>query len=141
MTLAADRFAGYDRSGRVRWGGSLLMVLVLLHAAIGVYLASRHVGIEAPERQPPAVMIDLVPLPPVAPAPSPSSAQLQPQPAPLPPAPVPETVEPPILPDRPKLERPRVPAKPVVTLPAKPPPPKPHPVQPARAETAAAAAA
>ncbi|HWB52479.1 MAG TPA: TonB family protein [Stellaceae bacterium] len=127
MSFAADSVVWRDRSAR-RWGGSLLLVL-LLHIAAGLYLASRHVVSEAVGPAQPAVMIDLAPLPapsPPAPAPPepPTEPQVQPQPLPEPqPPPPPPQFE------MPKLEPSPAP-RPAVVLPPKPPPkPKPRPVE------------
>lgn len=120
MTVAAD-IAAPRRGELARWGGSLLLVL-LLHAGAAVYLLSRQVPLDAGGPPPAAVMIDLAPLPaptPPAPAPAPpkpvAQPQLQPQVEPAPP--------PPSQPDIPLPEAAPSPApKPAVMLPPKPPP-------------------
>jgi protein TonB len=125
VTTAADGFAGHDRAGMARWSGSLVIVL-LLHVAAGLYLASRHVMFDSAGPQQPTVMIDLAPLPvPAPPASAPPEPVVQPQtkpqvePEPPPPPPV----------ELPKPEPTPAP-RPAVALPVKPPPkPKPRPVE------------
>jgi periplasmic protein TonB len=99
MTLAADAFGRRDQAGLTRWGGSVIIVL-LLHGAAGLYLLSREVPLDAGGPAPAAVMIDLAPLPaPSPPAPAPSEPVAEPQarpqvePAPPPSLPQVETLK------------------------------------------------
>lgn len=122
MTVAAARFDRRGRAELARWGGSLLLVL-LLHVGAALYLLSRQVSVDAGGPPPAAVMIDLAPLPaPPAPAPPEPVVEPEPQPQlmPAPPPPPPEIVLPQVEPS---------PApKPAVVL-ARKPPPKVKPVE------------
>jgi len=119
MTIAADGFH-HDRAERRRWAISLAVVL-LLHVAAGLYLASRRVPLDAGGTPPAAVMIDLTPLPVPQPAPPQPlvEPQVQPQVEPSPPPPEPEI-------PLPKVEPSPAP-RPAVVLPKPPPKPKPLP--------------
>ena len=138
MTVAAAGFAHRDRGELRRWGVSLAVVL-LLHIAAGLYIASRRVPLDAAGGPPPAaVMIDLAPLPaPTPPAPAPPEPAVEPQPQPLVPPPPPLPPEPILLPKvdpspapRPAIVLPKPPPKaklkpverPPETLPERPPP-------------------
>ena len=79
MTLAAARFDRREPVGLGRWGVSLLLVLAL-HGATAMLLLSRRLPIEPPAAPPAAVMIDLAPLPTVAPPPEPQVQQPEPPP-------------------------------------------------------------
>lgn len=123
MTVAAARFDRRGRAELARWGGSLLLVL-LLHVGAALYLLSRQVSVDAGGPPPAAVMIDLAPLP-APPAPAPPEPVVEPEPQPqLMPAPPP--------PPPPEIALPQVepsPApKPAVVL-ARKPPPKVKPVE------------
>jgi periplasmic protein TonB len=123
MTIVVDRFDHPDRVGTIRWTVSLLVVLAL-HGALLPIIMLRHMPTEPIGMPPAAVMIDLAPLPAVAPMepspPPPVEPEVQttpPEPQPEPePLPLPE-------PEIPKLA-PSPAAHPAVTLPV-PQPPKP----------------
>ena len=108
-----------------RWGGSLLVVLGA-HALVAVGALSWHVAMEEAPATPPAVMIDLAPLPETPPAePPPTLESMLPQPE-MPPEPVIEPEpEPEPLPEITPEPPPPVPAE--VALPEPPPKPKPKP--------------
>jgi protein TonB len=127
MTVAAD-IVEPRRAEYARWGGSLLLVL-LLHAGAALYLLSRQIPLEAGGPPPAALMIELAPLPaPLPPQPAPPEPVVQPQPLPqVEPAPPPPEIP------LPQVEPSPAP-KPAVALPPKPPPrPKPkqtvHPLE------------
>ena len=119
-------------SGFARWGGSLLLALGV-HAAAGVAMVAWHVPITPSEADPPAVLLELAPLPVAPPEPAPVPAIDIPLPEPMPepvieplpePPPEPEPVveEPPPPPEPPPV------VEPEVVLPKPPPePPKPKP--------------
>jgi protein TonB len=114
MTIVADGFEHAERDGTIRWTVSLLVVLAL-HGVLLLIIMFRQMLTEPIGMPPAAVMIDLAPLPavaPAAPAPTPLEPQVRtPPPEPPPePRPVPE-------PETPKLA-PSLAAHPVVTLPA-----------------------
>jgi protein TonB len=123
MTVATDSFE--PRRGELtRWGGSLLLVL-LLHAGAALYLLSRAVPLDAGGPPPAAVMIDLAPLPaPEPPKPLPPEPVVQPQPQPrVEPAPPPPEIPLPAVEPSPA-------PKPAVAVPPKPPHrPKPKPAE------------
>ncbi|CAO3380630.1 energy transducer TonB [Azospirillum argentinense] len=105
-----------------RWGGSLLVVLGA-HALVAVGALSWHVAMEEAPAMPPAVMLDLPPMPETPPAePPPTLESMLPEPE-VPPEPVIEP-EPEPLPEIAPEPPPPVPAE--VALP-EPPPPKPKP--------------
>lgn len=113
--------------GAFRWGGSL-MVALGVHAAAGVAMVAWHVPIMPSEADPPAVLLELAPLPVAPPEPTPAIDIPLPEPMPEPviepPPPEPEPVveEPPPPPEPPPL------VEPEVVLPKPPPePPKPKP--------------
>ncbi|CAO3404629.1 energy transducer TonB [Azospirillum palustre] len=128
----ADWSAGdEDRPGRgaFRWGGSL-MVALGVHAAAGVAMVAWHVPIMPSDAEPPAVLLELAPLPVAPPEPTPAIDIPLPEPMPEPviepppPEPEPEPVveEPPPPPEPPPV------VEPEVVLPKPPPePPKPKP--------------
>ncbi len=115
--------------GAFRWGGSLMLALGV-HAAAGVAMVAWHVPITASEADPPAVLLELAPLPVAPPEPAPAIDIPLPEPMPEPviepppPEPEPEPVveEPPPPPEPPPV------VEPEVVLPKPPPePPKPKP--------------
>jgi len=146
MTITADSLPRRDRGELRRWGVSLAVVL-LLHIAAGLYIASRRVPLDGAGGPPPAaVMIDLAPLPaPTPPTPAPPEPTLEPvaepQPQPLvPPPPLPP--EPILLPQVDPSPAPR----PAIVLSKPPPKAKPKPAErpeplPERPPPAAAPAA
>jgi periplasmic protein TonB len=105
--------------GAARWGGSLALALGA-HAAAALAMVAWHVPLTPLAADPPAVLLELAPLPVAPPEPTPT---VEIPPAPPPPAPV---VEPPPEPEPPDpvVEPPRTP-DPVVEP---PPPPEPPPV-------------
>lgn len=129
--------------GVTRWGGSLALALGA-HAAAALAVVAWHVPLTPLAADPPAVLLELAPLPvappeptPVAevpPAPPPPEPVVEPPPEPTPPDPVVEpppppvpVVEPPPPPEPPPPEPPPV-VEPEVVLPKPPPdPPKPKP--------------
>ena len=127
-------FAGVEpsSSGLARWGGSFLLALGV-HAAAAVAVVAWHVPLEPLESEPPAVLLELAPLPVAPPEPTPAMEMPPPEPVvePPPPEPVPEppppepVVEPPPPPEPPPVVEPEVvlPKPP----PEPPPPPKPEP--------------
>ena len=115
--------------GAFRWGGSLMLALGV-HAAAGVAMVAWHVPITPSEAEPPAVLLELAPLPVAPPEPTPAIDIPLPEPMPEPviepppPEPEPEPVveEPPPPPEPPPV------VEPEVVLPKPPPePPKPKP--------------
>jgi protein TonB len=115
--------------GAFRWGGSLMLALGV-HAAAGVAMVAWHVPITPSEADPPAVLLELAPLPVAPPEPTPAIDIPLPEPMPEPviepppPEPEPEPVieEPPPPPEPPPV------VEPEVVLPKPPPePPKPKP--------------
>ncbi|TWA85441.1 outer membrane transport energization protein TonB [Azospirillum brasilense] len=108
-----------------RWGGSLLVVLGA-HALVAVGALSWHVAMEEAPAMPPAVMLDLPPLPETPPAePPPTLESMLPEPE-MPPEPVIEPEpEPEPIPEIAPEPPPPVPAE--VALPEPPPKPKPKP--------------
>lgn len=139
---AASFHDGDERDGRplARWGGSLLLVLGA-HAAVGIGAMSWHVAMEEAAAPPPAVMLDLAPLPEVAPPPVPMPDIPLPEPPPEPvfeppepepvvePEPIPEVEPPPPVPAEVALPDPPKP-KPKPKEPPKPQPPKVTPPKP-----------
>lgn len=131
---AADWSAdGSERPARgvARWGGSLLLALGV-HAAAGVAMVAWHVPITPSEADPPAVLLELAPLPVAPPEPAPAidiplpepmpEPVIEPLPEPPPPEPEPVVEEPPPPPEPPPV------VEPEVVLPKPPPePPKPKP--------------
>ena len=116
---AADWSAdGGERPARgfARWGGSLALALGV-HAAAGVGMMAWHVPITPSGAEPPAVLLELAPLPAAPPEPAPSIDIPLPEPMPEP------VIEP--LPE-PQPEPPPPEPEPVVEEP--PPPPEPPPV-------------
>ncbi|MCM8738156.1 energy transducer TonB [Azospirillum sp. A1-3] len=112
--------------GAFRWGGSLMLALGV-HAAAGVAMVAWHVPITPSEVEPPAVLLELAPLP-VAP-PEPAPAIDIPLPEPMPESVIEPEREPP--PPEPVVEEPPPEPPPVVepevVLP-KPPPELPKPI-------------
>jgi protein TonB len=127
---AVDWSAGDDERparGAFRWGGSLMLALGV-HAAAGVAMVAWHVPVTPSEAEPPAVLLELAPLPVTPPEPPPAIDIPLPEPMPEPviepPPPEPEPVveEPPPPPEPPPV------VEPEVVLPKPPPePPKPKP--------------
>lgn len=127
---AVDWSAGDDERparGAFRWGGSLMLALGV-HAAAGVAMVAWHVPVTRSEAEPPAVLLELAPLPVTPPEPPPAIDIPLPEPMPEPviepPPPEPEPVveEPPPPPEPPPV------VEPEVVLPKPPPePPKPKP--------------
>ena len=120
MTITADGFEHRDPVGTIRWTVSLLVVLAL-HGGLLLIIMLRQLPIEPIGMPPAAVMIDLAPLPSVAPAaPSPTPPEPEGRAPPPEPPPKPQPL--------PELEIPKLapsPAlHPAVTLRA-PQPPKP----------------
>jgi len=118
-------------SGATRWGGSFLIALGV-HGAAALAMVAWHVPLEPMDAEPPAVMLELAPLPVAPPEPTPAVEAPPPEPVaePLPPEPIIE--EPP--PPEPVIEEPPPPpepppvVEPEVVLPKPPPePPKPKP--------------
>lgn len=117
--------------GAFRWGGSLMLALGV-HAAAGVAMVAWHVPVTPSEAEPPAVLLELAPLPVTPPEPPPAIDI--PIDIPLP-EPMPEpVVEPPPSEPEPVVEEPPPPpepppvVEPEVVLPKPPPePPKPKP--------------
>ncbi|WP_049976265.1 energy transducer TonB [Azospirillum sp. B506] len=112
---AVDWSAGDDERpvrGAFRWGGSLMLALGV-HAAAGVAMVAWHVPVTPSEAEPPAVLLELAPLPVAPPEPPPAIDIPLPEPMPEP------VIEPP--PPEPEPE-------PVVEEPPPPPPPEPPPV-------------
>ena len=117
--------------GAFRWGGSLMLALGV-HAAAGVAMVAWHVPVTPSEVEPPAVLLELAPLPVTPPEPPPAIdipidiplPEPMPEPVIEPPPPEPEPVieEPPPPPEPPPV------VEPEVVLPKPPPePPKPKP--------------
>lgn len=117
--------------GVARWGGSLMLALGV-HAAAGVAMVAWHVPITPSEAEPPAVLLELAPLPVAPPEPAPAidiplpepmpEPVIEPLPEPPPPEPEPVVEEPPPPPEPPPV------VEPEVVLPKPPPePPKPKP--------------
>jgi len=124
----------FDDSGErtsptlARWGGSLLLVLGA-HAAVGVGVLSWRVAVEDAAAPPAAVMLDLAPMPEVAPPePTPTLESMLPEPEVLPEPVIEPMVEPEPLPEVQPEPPPPVPAE--VALPEPPPKPKPKPKEP-----------
>ncbi|QCG91550.1 energy transducer TonB [Azospirillum sp. TSH100] len=125
-----DWSAGDDERparGAFRWGGALMLALGV-HAAAGVAMVAWHVPVTRSEAEPPAVLLELAPLPVTPPEPPPAIDIPLPEPMPEPviepPPPEPEPVveEPPPPPEPPPV------VEPEVVLPKPPPePPKPKP--------------
>ncbi len=114
-----------DRRPLARWGGSLLLVLGA-HAAVGIGAMSWRVAMDEAAAPPPAVMLDLAPLPEVAPPP-PTVEPVIPEPEP-PPEPVIEPPEPePVVEPEPIPEVKPEPPPPVPAEVSLPEPPKPKP--------------
>jgi TonB family C-terminal domain len=108
-----------------RWGGSLLLVLGA-HAAVGVGMLSWRVAVEEAAAPPAAVMLDLAPMPEVAPPePTPTLESMLPEPEVLPEPVIEPMVEPEPIPEVTPEPLPPVPAE--VALPEPPPKPKPKP--------------
>jgi protein TonB len=133
MTVAADTTFGDREPRHIAWWGLSLLVVLAVHAGLALLLLSRQI-VSTPASPPPAVLIELAPLPTLAPA--------QPQPAPA--ASIPPTIaEPPrsepepLLPPEPLLKRepevkhppvePTPAPAPAVTMPAPKPKPQPKP--------------
>lgn len=121
----------FDDSGErtsptlARWGGSLLLVLGA-HAAVGVGMLSWRVAVEDAAAPPAAVMLDLAPMPEVAPPePTPTLESMLPEPEVLPEPVIEPMVEPEPIPEVQPEPPPPVPAE--VALPEPPPKPKPKP--------------
>ncbi|CAO3439430.1 energy transducer TonB [Azospirillum endophyticum] len=117
--------------GAFRWGGSLMLALGV-HAAAGVAMVAWHVPIAPSDTDPPAVLLELAPLPVTPPEPAPAidiplpepmpEPVIEPLPEPPPPEPEPVVEEPPPPPEPPPV------VEPEVVLPKPPPePPKPKP--------------
>ncbi|PWC39872.1 energy transducer TonB [Azospirillum sp. TSO35-2] len=100
-----------------RWGGSLLLALGV-HAAAGLAMIAWHVPLTPSDAEPPAVLLELAPLPVAPPEPTPAIDIPLPEPMPEP------VVEPLLEPEPPPLDP--VPPQPVIEEP--PPPPEPPPV-------------
>lgn len=115
-------------SGVARWGGSLLVALGV-HAAAAVAMVAWHVPLEPIDAEPPAVLLELAPLPVAPPEPTP----VMEAPPPEPPTPEPPTPEPVVEPPPPEPLPPEPPPpEPVIEPPpepiVEPPPPEPPPV-------------
>ncbi|WP_434623537.1 energy transducer TonB [Azospirillum sp. B2RO_4] len=128
---SADGAERPARGAAFRWGGSLMLALGV-HAAAGVAMVAWHVPITASEAEPPAVLLELAPLPVAPPEPTPAidiplpepmpEPVIEPDPEPPPPEPQPVVEEPPPPPEPPPV------VEPEVVLPKPPPePPKPKP--------------
>lgn len=121
-------------SGIARWGGSLLVAFGV-HAAAAVAMVAWHVPLEPMDAEPPAVLLELAPLPVAPPEPTPAMEAPPPEPVVEPPPPEPPPPEPVIEPPPPEpiVEPPPPPepppvVEPEVVLPKPPPdPPKPKP--------------
>jgi len=104
MTITADGFEHRDTVGTIRWTVSLLVVLAL-HGGLLLIIMLRQLPIEPIGMPPAAVMIDLAPLPSVAPAassptpPEPEGRAPPPEPPPEP-QPLPELEIPKLAPSR-----------------------------------------
>ncbi len=121
--------------GAFRWGGSLMLALGV-HAAAGVAMVAWHVPVTPSEADPPAVLLELAPLPVAPPEPTPAIDIPLPEPMPEPviePEPEPPPPEPePVVEEPPPPEPPPV-VEPEVVLPKPPPEPpkqKPKPEKP-----------
>ncbi|MGD9617654.1 MAG: energy transducer TonB [Alphaproteobacteria bacterium] len=144
MTLAADAAFGRREPACIAQWSLCLLLALAAHAGIVLFLLSRQIEPEPPATPPPAVLIELAPLPAVAPMPA------EPQPAsvpdipptppvpqteaqPLPPEPEPKVLQPPPEPSpAPAVTLPTPPPKPKPTAKPRPkPPPKPRQVEPA----------
>ncbi|MGE0259575.1 MAG: energy transducer TonB [Alphaproteobacteria bacterium] len=129
MAAADAVFAERDRR-QVAWWGLSLVVVLAVHGGITLLLLSRQI-VSTPVPAPPAVLIELAPLPAAPPAPQ-QPAQEAVAPAmtePLPPA-RPEPLPPPEPPTKPEAEAAQPPpeesaAPPAVTMPAAKPEPRP----------------
>jgi protein TonB len=145
MTIAfADTVDRQENKDLIRWGASLLLVLVF-HVAVAWLLLPREAPVEPNKPPPPAALLDLPPLPPAGAggkpgsAPPPKPAVVQPAP-PKPPAeevkpPVPpaQEIKPPVPPVPPAQEiKPPVPPVPPAQeiKPPVPPVPPPHEIKP-----------
>ncbi|MBP2229562.1 protein TonB [Azospirillum agricola] len=119
-------------SGAFRWSGSFLLALGV-HAAAGIAFMAWHVPVEPIDAEPPAVMLELAPLPVAPPEPTPAMEAPPPEPVVEPPPPEPPPPEPEPPPPEPIVEPPPPPepppvVEPEVVLPKPPPePPKPKP--------------
>ncbi len=126
------------RGGGVRWGGSLALALGA-HAAAALAVVAWHVPLTPLAADPPAILLELAPLPVAPPEPTPAM-ELPPQPPPPepvveppPPDPIVEPPPPEPPPPEPVVEPPPPPepppvVEPEVVLPKPPPdPPKPKP--------------
>ncbi|GLR83036.1 energy transducer TonB (plasmid) [Azospirillum oryzae] len=115
--------------GAFRWGGSLMLALGV-HAAAGVAMVAWHVPITPSEADPPAVLLELAPLPVAPPEPTPAIDIPLPEPMPEPviePEPEPPPEPEPVVEEPPPPEPPPV-VEPEVVMPKPPPePPKPKP--------------
>ena len=121
MTIAAVRFEHPGRGGTIHWTVSLLVVLAL-HGGLLLIIMFRQMLTEPIGMPPAAVMVDLAPLPavaPAAPAPTPPEPQVRTPPPepPLEPQPLPE-------PETPKLTPSPAPHPAVMLLAPRPPKPK-----------------
>jgi protein TonB len=149
MTIAfADTVDRQENKDPIRWGASLLLVLVF-HVAVAWLLLPREAAVEPNKPPPPAALLDLPPLPPAGAggkpgsAPPPKPAVVQPAP-PKPPAeevkpPVPpaQEIKPPVPPVPPPHEiKPPVPPIPKFAVPLPVAPPKPQPLKPLPPRTA-----
>ncbi|MBP2297615.1 energy transducer TonB [Azospirillum picis] len=117
-----------EPAGAARWGGSLLVALGV-HAAAGVAMIAWHVPVEPVSAEPPAVLLELAPLPAAPPEPIPPSIDIPlPEPMPEPviePLPEPPPPEPEPVIEEPPLPEPPPVVEPEVVLPKPPPdPPK-----------------
>ncbi len=124
-------------SGMARWSGSLLVALGA-HAAAAVAMIAWNVPLAPTDAEPPAVLLELAPLPVAPPEPTPAVEAPPPQPVvepppPEPPPPEPEPPPPEPPPPEPVVEPPPPPepppvVEPEVVIPKPPPePPKPKP--------------
>ncbi len=117
MTIAfADTVDRQENKDLIRWGASLLLVLVF-HVAVAWLLLPREAPVEPNKPPPPAALLDLPPLPPAGAGGKPSSP-------PVPPA---QEIKPPV---------PPVPPIPKFAVPLPVAPPKPQPLKPLPPRTA-----
>jgi periplasmic protein TonB len=165
MTIAfADTVDRQENKDLIRWGASLLLVLVF-HVAVAWLLLPREAPVEPSKPPPPAALLDLPPLPPagaggkpgsppppkplvVQPAPPkppveevkppvPPAQEIKPPVPPVPPKPPVEEVKPPVPPAQEiKPPVPPVPPIPKFAVPLPVAPPKPQPLKPLPPRTA-----
>jgi periplasmic protein TonB len=118
MTIAfADTVDRQENKDLIRWGASLLLVLVF-HVAVAWLLLPREAAVEPNKPPPPAALLDLAPLPPAGAGGKPGS----------PPPPKPPLVQP--APPKPPVEQVKPPVPPAQEIkPSVPPVPRVPPAQ------------